>query len=124
MAESGSSFAPLTAATRQCALRLAETMDGLDQLKLSRDPLAKKNRKARLLGETHWAAPWGALVVLIQPPAIGAHQALGGRPPVPMATRLRIHCLQLWRSLCIDTVSAIQSQVKAGVTLVFPRHTT
>jgi hypothetical protein len=120
MAESGSSFAPLTAATRQCAQRLAETMDGLDQLKLSLDPLAKKNRQARLLGETHWAAPWVALVVPTQPPARGAHQALGGRTPFPMATRLRIHRLQLWRSLCIDTLSANQSQLKAGVTLVFP----
>ena len=29
----------------------------------------------------------------------GAHQALGGRPPFPVQTMLRIHCLQLWWNL-------------------------
>jgi transposase, IS5 family len=36
---------------------------------------------------------------LIQPYARGAHQALGGRPPFPIETMLRIHCLQLWWNL-------------------------
>jgi transposase, IS5 family len=43
--------------------------------------------------------PWGKLVTLIQPHARGAHQALGGRPPFPIDTMLRIHCLQLWWNL-------------------------
>jgi IS5 family transposase len=43
--------------------------------------------------------PWAALVALIQPHARGAHQALGGRPPFPVETMLRIHCLQLWWNL-------------------------
>jgi hypothetical protein len=43
--------------------------------------------------------PWAALVALIQPHARGAHQALGGRPPFPIETMLRIHCLQLWWNL-------------------------
>jgi len=43
--------------------------------------------------------PWAALVSLIQPHARGAHQALGGRPPFPVETMLRIHCLQLWWNL-------------------------
>ena len=36
------------------------------------------------------------LVALIAPFARGAHQALGGCPPFPVETMLRIHCLQLW----------------------------
>jgi len=38
-------------------------------------------------------------VTLIEAHARGAHQALGGRPPFPVETMLRIHCLQLWWNL-------------------------
>lgn len=43
--------------------------------------------------------PWAALVALIAPFDRGLHQALGGRPPFPIETMLRIHCLQLWWNL-------------------------
>jgi len=43
--------------------------------------------------------PWSALVALIAPFARGAHHALGGRPPFPIETMLRIHCLQMWWNL-------------------------
>lgn len=38
-------------------------------------------------------------MALIAPFARGAHQALGGLPPLPIETMLRIPCLQLWCSL-------------------------
>ena len=38
-------------------------------------------------------------MTLIEAHARGAHQALGGRPPFPVETMLRIHCLQLWWNL-------------------------
>lgn len=43
--------------------------------------------------------PWSALVTLIEPHARSAYQAPGGRPPFPVETMLRIHCLQLWWNL-------------------------
>ena len=61
--------------------------------------LTKKTRKAVFLDEMNHVVPWGALVALIQPHVRGAHQALGGRPPFPVETMLRIHCLQLWWNL-------------------------
>jgi IS5 family transposase len=47
------------------------------------------------LDEVNHVVPWSELVALITPPARGAHQALGGRPPFPVEVMLRIHCLQL-----------------------------
>lgn len=71
----------------------------MDQITLGLDPLPKKTRKEVFLDEMNQVVPWAALVSLIQPPARGAHQALGGRPPFPIETMLRIHCLQLWWNL-------------------------
>ena len=71
----------------------------MDQMTFGLDPLPKKTRKEVFLDEMNQVVPWGALVALIQPHARGAHQALGGRPPFPVETMLRIHCLQLWWNL-------------------------
>ena len=74
-------------------------MQGMDQMTFGLDPLPKKTRKEVFLDEMNQVVPWAALVALIKPHARGAHQALGGRPPFPIETMLRIHCLQLWWNL-------------------------
>ncbi len=71
----------------------------MDQITLGLDPLPKKTRKEVCLDEMNQVVPWAALVSLIQPQARGAHQALVGRPPFPIETMVRIHCLQLWWNL-------------------------
>ena len=71
----------------------------MDQMTFGLDPLPKKTRKEVFLDEMNQVVPWAALVELIRPHARGAHQALGGRPPFPIETMLRIHCLQLWWNL-------------------------
>ena len=71
----------------------------MDQYTLGLDPLPKKTRKEIFLEEMNRVVPWAVLVALIQPHARGAHQALGARPPFPVETMLRIHCLQLWWNL-------------------------
>jgi IS5 family transposase len=71
----------------------------MDQITLGLDPLPKKTRKEIFLDEMNQVVPWAKLVALIQPHARGAHQALGGRPPFPIETMLRIHCVQLWWNL-------------------------
>jgi len=68
----------------------------MDQITLGLDPPSKKTRKEVFLDEMNLVVPWPALIALIQPHARGAHQALGGWPPFPIETMLRIHCLQLW----------------------------
>lgn len=67
----------------------------MDQITLGLDPLPKKTRKEVFLDEMNHVVPWAALMALIQSHARGAHQALGGQPPFPIETMLRIHCLQL-----------------------------
>jgi len=74
-------------------------MLGMDQMTFGLDPLPKKTRKEVFLDEMNQVVPWAVLVALIQPHARGAHQALGGRPPFPIETMLRIRCLQLWWNL-------------------------
>jgi IS5 family transposase len=74
-------------------------MAGMTQMNFGLEPLPKKTRKEVFLEEMNLVVPWGELVRLIQPHARGAYQALGGRPPFPIETMLRIHCLQLWWSL-------------------------
>ena len=71
----------------------------MDQMTFGLDPLPKRTRKEVFLDEMNQVVPWAALVELIRPHARGAHQALGGRPPFPIETMLRIHCLQLWWNL-------------------------
>ena len=74
-------------------------MLGMDQMTFGLDPLPKKTCKEVFLDEMNQVVPWAVLVALIQPHARGAHQALGGRPPFPIETMLRIRCLQLWWNL-------------------------
>ena len=71
----------------------------MDQMTFGLDPLPKKTCKEVFLDEMNQVVPWAVLVALIQPHARGAHQALGGRPPFPIETMLRIRCLQLWWNL-------------------------
>ena len=71
----------------------------MDQMRFGRDPLPKKTRKEVFLDEMNQVVPSAALVELVRHHARGAHQALGGRPPFPIETMLRIHCLQLWWNL-------------------------
>jgi len=51
----------------------------------------KRTRREVFLAEMHRAVPWSRLEALIAPhyPKAG-----GGRRPYPLATMLRIHCLQ------------------------------
>ena len=71
----------------------------MDQYTLGLGPLPKKTRKEVFLDEMNQVVPWATLVAVIAPFARGSHQALGGRPPFPIETMLRIHCLQLWWNL-------------------------
>jgi hypothetical protein len=56
----------------------------------------KRTRREVFLAEMHRAVPWARLEALIEPhyPKAG-----GGRRPYPLATMLRIHCLQQWYGL-------------------------
>jgi transposase, IS5 family len=56
----------------------------------------KRTRREVFLAEMHRAVPWSQLEALIAPhyPKAG-----GGRRPYPLATMLRIHCLQQWYGL-------------------------
>ncbi len=74
-------------------------MAAMTQSNFGFDPVHKKTRKDIFLEEMSRVATWATLVGIIQPHARGAHQALGGRPPVAVETMLRIHCLQLWWNL-------------------------
>ncbi len=69
-------------------------MAGMDQITLGLDPLPKKTRKAVFLDEMNQVVAWAELVTLVRPHARGGHQTQGGRPPFPIETILRIHCLQ------------------------------
>jgi transposase, IS5 family len=63
------------------------------------DPLFKKTRRSIFLDEMNRAVPWTELVALIQSHMPVKIEVLGGRPPTPIETMLRIHCLQLWWNL-------------------------
>ena len=63
------------------------------------DPLFKKTRRSVFLDEMNRVVPWAELVALIQPHVPVKIEVLGGRPPYPIETMLRIHCLQLWSNL-------------------------
>jgi len=75
------------------------TMRGMDQMTFGLNPLPKKIRKEVFLDEMNQGRALGCAGRVDQPHARGAHQALGGRPPFPIETMLRIHCLQLWWNL-------------------------
>src|SRR3954452_19088090 len=73
----------------------------MDQLSFaSLDFAAKKKRTKRdvFLAEMAAVVPWGVLEAVIEPhyPKVGAK---GGRRPFPLATMLRIYCLQQWYAL-------------------------
>src|ERR1700704_2179886 len=73
----------------------------MDQLSFaSLDFAAKKKRTKRdvFLGEMAAVVPWGALEAVIGPhyPKVGPK---GGRRPFPLATMLRVYCLQQWYNL-------------------------
>jgi len=73
----------------------------MDQLSFaSLDFATKKKRTKRdvFLAEMAAVVPWDALAAVIEPhyPKIGAK---GGRRPFPLATMLRVYCLQQWYSL-------------------------
>ena len=73
----------------------------MDQLSFaSLDFAAKKKRTKRdvFLAEMAAVVPWGALEAVIEPyyPKVGPK---GGRRPFPLATMLRIYCLQQWYNL-------------------------
>src|SRR6195256_3296469 len=76
----------------------------MDQLSFaSLDFAAKKKRTKRdaLLGEMAAVVPWGALEAVVEPhyPKVGPK---GGRRPFPLATMLRVYCLQQWYASTTD----------------------
>ena len=73
----------------------------MDQLSFaSLDFAAKKKRTKRdvFLAEMAAVVPWGVLEAVIEPhyPKVGPK---GGRRPFPLATMLRVYCLQQWYNL-------------------------
>lgn len=64
-----------------------------------RDAMKKKvTRREQVLAEMEAVVPWGRLIGLIAPhyPKSGPK---GGRPPMPLATMLRVYFLQNWYAL-------------------------
>ena len=73
----------------------------MDQLSFASLDFAVKKKRTRrdvFLAEMTAVVPWGALEEVIAPhyPKIGPK---GGRRPFPLATMLRIYCLQQWYNL-------------------------
>jgi len=64
---------------------------------LAFDRKKKPTRRERFLGELETVVPWAALLAVIEPhyPKPGRR----GRPPMPLATMLRIYFLQQWYAL-------------------------
>jgi transposase, IS5 family len=71
----------------------------MKQSTLGFDPLFKKTRRSVFLDEMNRVVPWAELVALIRSHVPVKVEVLGGRPPMPVETMLRIHCLQLWWNL-------------------------
>ena len=71
----------------------------MKQTTLGFEPLFKKTRRSIFLDEMNRVVPWAELVALIQSHQPVKIEVLGGRPPMPIETMLRIHCLQLWWNL-------------------------
>ena len=57
----------------------------------------KQTRRERFLAEMEKVVPWAALLAVIEPhyPTTGRR----GRPPMPLATMLRIYFMQQWYAL-------------------------
>jgi len=88
----------------------------------------RQTRKEKFLGRMEKLIPWPRLVAVIEPhyPKVG-----NGRRPYPLATMLRIHCLQQWYSMSDpameDALYEIASmRLFAGLSLdnPIPDHTT
>lgn len=58
----------------------------------------KVTRRERFLAEMNVVIPWAELTALIAPHYPTTHKS-GGRPAMPLATMLRIYCLQQWFDL-------------------------
>ena len=58
----------------------------------------KVTRRENFLAEMETVVPWDRLIRLIEPhyPKMGPK---GGRPTIPLATMLRVYCLQQWYAL-------------------------
>ena len=56
-------------------------------------------RKRIFLDEMNCVVPWDSLLALIAPHAPAADKPKGGRPPIALATMLRIHFIQQWFGL-------------------------
>lgn len=56
----------------------------------------RQTRKEKFLGRMEMLMPWSRLEALIEPhyPKAG-----NGRRPYPLATMLRIHCMQQWYNM-------------------------
>jgi IS5 family transposase len=58
----------------------------------------KQTKREKFLAEMEVVVPWDALIDLIEP-HYPRTSKMGGLPPYPLATMLRIHLLQQWYSL-------------------------
>jgi IS5 family transposase len=67
----------------------------MNQTNFGFDPVHERTRTAVFLEEMYLVVVWDQLVALMTPHARGAHQALGGRPPVAAEVMLHIRRLQL-----------------------------
>ena len=78
-----------------------------------RDAMKKKQTRRELfLAEMDAVVPWGRLLALIAPhyPKAGSK---GGRPPMPLATMLRVYFLQNWYALS-DPMAECRVALKLG----------
>jgi IS5 family transposase len=63
----------------------------------------KRTRREVFLVAMHRPVPWAQLEAPIEPPY---PKAGGGRRPYPLATTMRIHCLQQWYGLSDPAMEA------------------
>jgi IS5 family transposase len=68
----------------------------MKQTELGLNLTIKRTRKREFLEQMERVLPWAALVELISP---YAPEGKKGRPPFPVETMLRIHCMQQWFTL-------------------------
>ena len=59
----------------------------------------KQTKREKFLAEMERVVPWARLMALIEPHYPKGDQGAGGRPPLPLATALRVYCLQQWYNL-------------------------
>ena len=85
----------------------------------------KRTKKEKFLSEMDQVVPWQPLLDLIEPiyPRVSSKD---GRPPYPLATRLRIHLMQQWYSLSDPAMEDALIEVAtirrfAGIDLVSDR---